>query len=167
MQFLAIDQTAVADTATGESSIDLDTIGVNWASRMGVRIFKVEVSQIVSSTLRYLNLAAADADIAFALRTITSGGVMPELNDDGVIAHCILQGDFVTAAGIYQIIGPNGHINGAVFPEGLLICSDRLYTILKNDSNAATLTLVWRIWYKLEKLSDADFREMWEIWRRA
>jgi hypothetical protein len=165
MQFLTIDATSVADTVVGESSVDLDTIGVNFASRMGIRIFKVEVCpSALTGTERWLNIAASDAWVNLALRTITSGGVMPDMNDDGVITYGQAQGDFVTAAGIMQIFAPKMY--GEVFPEGLLVCSDRLYTVLENNSNGA-LVLDWRIWYKLEKLSDSDYREMWEIWRRA
>lgn len=163
INFLMLNATLVATGVTGESSVDLDTIGINFANRMGMRIFKVEVSLGVASEVWAVE--SADRNLEFGLRTITSGGVIPFLTDDGVITYGRYNHRFITGAGEYEMnTGPV--LNGAVFPEGLLIASDRIYSFI-NNASGGNISLRWRIWYKLEKLSESDYRELWEIWRRA
>ena len=163
--FLMIVGTSIAHGNDMEASVDLDTLGVNFTTKKGMRIWKVEFGQ------RPDTLAASGAPAGFqdastlSLRTITSGIAAPYFTDDGVIAqeHTTVMGPLAAGTSTSAVVIKT---QGTVFPKGILVASDRLY--LYDDNNRrCTRTSLCRIWYTLEQLTDSDFREMWEIWRRA
>lgn len=163
INFMAIAPAAdTANAADTETSVDLSNFGVNMANGMALRVFKVEYDRAIDD--RWLSAGAADGYVNLSVRTITSGTTPPVLTDDGVISVGRLDADWMTTVGMTMVLDP--FVKGGVFPEGLLIASDRLYLYFDNNSGAAIRAFA-RIWYKLEHVSGSDWRELWEVWRRA
>jgi len=162
INFIPIVSAAVADTADGETSIDLSNYGVQMANGKALRIFKIEIDFAIAQ--RWLGSSAADVYLDVAVRTITSGSTPPTITDDGVIGRVHLDSDFVTGVGILNSFP--APIPLAIFPEGLLIASDRLYLYVNNESDQ-TITVRARVWAKLEDVEEGMWKELWEVWRRA
>ena len=161
VNFIAIDGTAVATTADQEDNIDLSNYGVSMGNFKGLRIWKVEID--VRATENQNTTATAATTSSITLRTITSGTTVPDMNDDGVISQMRFQRLLITTSGSSTVV-KEGH--GLIFPRGLLVVTDRLYCYYDNNGGGTTAARL-RIWATLETMSESDWREAWEVWRRA
>lgn len=164
INFARIVGTAVATGSDQEDSIDLSDYGVQMGAMMGMRIWRVEFGVDVADALHDRPAQGALEVSEITLRTISSGTTPPEFTDDGVVAaiHVKNQGANTTS-------GPHSlaqYRYGTEFPKGLLIVSDRLYCYFNNNTGNTTSARA-RIWFTLEKMSESDWREAFEVWRRA
>lgn len=159
MNFLAIDGTAVADGSDQEDSVDLSNYGVSMGTFVGMRIWAVDIGFRPTDDVP---TATATDTSSVTLRTISSSAP-PDLNDDGVIAQKVWTIRGITTSGA---AGLTVSEHGTVFPRGLLIVSDRLYDYFDNELGG-TAAVRLRVWFTLEKMTGADWREAWEVWRRA
>lgn len=161
INFISIDGTAVATGSDQEDSIDLSNYGVSMGNFMGLRIWRVEFDSRVTENETSTSTTARTNSVT--LRTITSGSSPPDHNDDGVIAQRRLEQLAITTSGASTVIERN---HGGIFPRGLLIVTDRLYQYYDNNSGG-TVAYRTRIWATLDRMSESDWREAWEVWRRA
>ena len=159
VNFIAIDGTAVADGSDQEDNIDLSNYGVSMGNFMGLRIWKVELGTRPADDM----IANTLDTFSISLRTITSGTTVPDFNDDGVVAQLKGSSTAITTSGAPTALQ---RIYGEVFPRGLLVVSDRLYIYFDNEVGISAAARA-RIWCTLEKMSESDWREAWEVWRRA
>lgn len=162
--FLAIDGTAVADGSDQEDSVDLSNYGVSMGNFMGMRIWKVEFGLRANDDYLVTGIGAALDTSEMTLRTITSGTTPPDFNDDGVIAQRAITVSPAATSGSGKFVE---HDYGLHFPKGLLVVTDRLYVYFNNEIGVSSPALRCRVWFTLEKMSESDWREAWEVWRRA
>ena len=149
------------DVATGSSQEDTFDPGWRYEDRIGMRIWRVEwmigdgidVPWDVTTNIR--------SAISLGTRNETA---IPSPSADGVISYISLHHLGITTSG-----SPNFMVRAwgeQFYPKGLLVVADRLYVWFKNDT-AETQQARIRVWYTTESLSDADYREFFEIWARA
>lgn len=149
------------NVATGSTQEDTYDPGYRYEDRIGVRMWRIEemIGDIADSFTPQVNAVSA---IILTTRNETA---IPEPNADGVIFAYKENVVVGSTAGTSPI--RHKFVWGRQFyPKGLLTVTDRYYLWFQN-AVGATRKARLRVWYTTEDLTDADYREFFEIWARA